>query len=74
MSVARGTIVVTQETRFRLITDEGRAMLFLLAHDSSIEPQDLALLQAKQPRVRVLYTPAAGLVAGLARDIIDDAD
>ncbi len=49
-------------------------MLFLLAHDCSIEPQDLARLQAKQPRVRVFYTPATGLVAGLASDIIDDAD
>ena len=73
MATALGTVVVVQETRFRLVTYEGRAELFLVAHGCAIEPQDLLALQYQQARVRVTYRPASGLVAGLATDVCDDS-
>lgn len=67
--VAVGKVVVVQEGRFRLIDDDGRAHLFLLAHNAPFEAPDLLDLARRQARVRVLHTGAPGLIARLARDI-----
>ena len=69
MSTEEGIVVVAQEGRFRLITDEGRAVLFVLAHDAALEPQDLADLQRAQARVRVRYARAPGLMGKVATRI-----
>jgi hypothetical protein len=59
-----GTILVVQESRFRLLTQAGRGMHFVLAHDARLEPQDLPALAHR--RVRVDYQPAPGLRAHIA--------
>lgn len=67
MPVATGTILVVQETRFRLLAEDGRGMVFLLAHDAPLEPQDLPTLTHR--RVRVSYEQSPTLIAGIARDL-----
>ena len=63
-----GIITVVQEGRFRLSSDDGRSILFTLASDASLEPQDLPPLLAG-PRVEVLYAEARGRKALTAHDI-----
>lgn len=65
MPVAEGTILVVQESRFRLLTEDGRGLVFLLAHDAPLEPQDLPPLAHR--RVRVDYEESSKLIAGIAR-------
>jgi hypothetical protein len=43
MRSAEGVITLVQEGRFALVTDGGCVMHFVLAHDASLEPQDLPL-------------------------------
>jgi hypothetical protein len=62
-----GTILIVQESRFRLLTADGRGMHFLLAHNARLEPQDLPALAHR--RVRVRYEPAPGLRAHIAHDL-----
>lgn len=74
MPSATGTVLLVQEGRFRLLTEDGRGMMFLLAHDAPMEPQDLPSLTGR--RVRVDYKDAPKLVAGVARDLalLDEED
>lgn len=67
MQQAIGKVIVVQEGRFRLLSEDGRGLLFLLHHGAPIEAQDLPAL--KQRRVRVRYEDGKGLIAGIARDI-----
>ena len=67
MPRATGTILLVQEGRFRLLTDHGRGMVFILAHDAPLEPQDLPALTHR--RVEVDYLPAPGLIASIARNL-----
>jgi hypothetical protein len=64
---AVGTILVVQETRFRLLTDDGRGLVFLLAHDAPLEPHHLAGLIYR--KVCVDYDASPKLIAGIARDL-----
>jgi hypothetical protein len=66
MKAAEGIITLAQEGRFALVTDGGRVMQFVLAHDARFEPQDLPRLQKTQCRVRVGYTKPSRIVAYLA--------
>ena len=66
MQSAEGVIILAQEGRFVVVTDGGRVMHFLLAHDASLEPQDLPLLKRDRRRVRVHYTEPSRLVAHVA--------
>jgi hypothetical protein len=66
MQSVEGVITLVQEGRFALVTDGGRVMHFLLAHDASLEPQDLPVLKRDQCRVRVDYTEPSRLVAHVA--------
>lgn len=66
MQSAEGVIILVQEGRFELVTDGGRVMHFILAHDASLEPQDLPPLQRDQRRVQVDYTEPSRLVAHVA--------
>ncbi len=54
-----GIVTVIQEGRFRVATDDGRSVLFTLAHGSPIEPQDLQRFLA-HGRVRVSCSAASG--------------
>ncbi|MBX9702397.1 MAG: hypothetical protein K2X74_23365, partial [Acetobacteraceae bacterium] len=62
-----GTVLLVQESRFRLLTESGRGETFLLSHAAPIEPQDLPPLTGR--RVRVHYEAAPKLLAWVARDL-----
>ncbi|HZU90567.1 MAG TPA: hypothetical protein VE993_15045 [Stellaceae bacterium] len=66
MESADGVITVVQEGRFKLVTERGRVMHFVLAHNAAIEPEDLPALAQAQTRVRVEYTRPDHLTAALA--------
>jgi hypothetical protein len=66
MRSVEGVITLVQEGRFAIVTDGGRIMQFLLAHNASLEPQDLPLLKRDRRRVRVDYTEPSRLVAHVA--------
>jgi hypothetical protein len=51
-----------------LLTEDGRGLTFLLAHNAAIEPQDLPALTHQ--RVRVEYEDAPKLVAGIASGLV----
>ena len=68
---ATGTVLFAQEGRFRLLTADGRGMLFILAHDSSVQPQDLPGFVNR--RVRVIHSPAPGLRAQIAHEMQESA-
>jgi len=67
MKVATGRVLLVQEGRFRLLQDDGRALVLVLGTHAAIEPQDLPALLNR--RVRVSWTQAPGLMAGEARDV-----
>ncbi|MGG5811251.1 hypothetical protein [Falsiroseomonas sp. CW058] len=67
MQSITGTILLVQESRFRLLTGQGRAETFLLSHAAPIEPQDLTPLAGRRVRVRCERAP--GLLAFVARDL-----
>jgi hypothetical protein len=56
-----GTVLLVQESRFRLLTEDRRGETFLLSHAAPIEPQDLPPLAGR--RVRMHYERAAQLLA-----------
>lgn len=63
-----GTITIVQEGRFRLSSDDGRSLLFILDHGAALEPQDLPRL-VSGPRVEVACSPAEGRRALVAHEI-----
>jgi hypothetical protein len=67
MKSVEGVIILTQEGRFDLVTDRGRVMQFVLAHDASLEPQDLPPLQRDRRRIRVDYTEPGHIIGYVAR-------
>jgi hypothetical protein len=67
--LAEGVITLVQEGRFALVTDRGRVMHFPLAHDASLEPQDLPFLKRDQRRFRVDFTEPSRLVAHVAHTL-----
>jgi hypothetical protein len=69
METADGIITVVQEGRFKLVTDGGRVMHFVLAHDAAIEPEDLPPLARAQTSVRVAYTRPKHLIAAVAHSL-----
>ncbi|WP_448192575.1 hypothetical protein [Azospirillum sp. sgz301742] len=69
MRTVEGTITLSQEGRFQLVSDEGIAKLFVLAHDAPIEPQDLPPLARTHARITVRYDERPGLIAGIVHDI-----
>ena len=66
MHSVRGRVIGVQEGRFRLETEDGRVMPFVLSHKASAEPQDLPPLMAKMARVRVSYSESRHLIADVA--------
>lgn len=66
METAEGILTLVQEGRFKLVTPEGRVLLFVLAHDAAIEAQDLPPLARAQTPVRVAYMRPDRLIAAVA--------
>jgi hypothetical protein len=64
-----GIITLAQEGRFQLVSDQGIAKLFMLAHSAPIEPQDLPALVGSQARVTVTYDEPPDLIAAVVHDI-----
>jgi len=62
-----GTALLVQESRIRLLADDGRGMVFILAPDAPIEPQDLPPLVGA--RLRLSYTRSPRLMAGIVHDL-----
>ena len=69
MHSVRGTVIAVQEGRFRLVTDSGRVMPFVLSHKASTEPQDLPPLAVRTARVRVSYSDSQHLIADVAHRV-----
>ncbi len=63
-----GVITVVQEGRFRLSSEDGRSILFILDAGARLEPQDLPLLR-DGPRVGIACTQAPGRDALIAHDV-----
>lgn len=65
----RGVVTVVQESRFRLVDDQGITRHLVLARDAAIEPQDLAPLPREQAQVSVRFRDSDNLLAGIVHDI-----
>ena len=61
-----GTVLLVQESRVRLLTDDGRARIFLLAPEAPVEPQDLTCLPGR--RVQLRYRAAPKFQAGVVTE------
>jgi hypothetical protein len=68
MESATGTILLVQESRFRILTEDGRGLAFVLSASAPIEPQDLAPVSGR--RVRIAWRNIPGLLAGEVRDLV----
>ncbi len=69
MDVMEGVVTVAQESRFQLTDDQGVSHLFVLGHDASAEPDQLAPLSRGQVRVRVRYTRPENLIGLVAHSV-----
>lgn len=69
MRQVTGTLMVVQEGRFRLRTDDGRTLLFLLSPSANIEPQDLPTLYERGRRLQINYKERRGLIGGIAQRV-----
>jgi hypothetical protein len=67
-----GRIVVVQESRFRLVTDDGRGYLFTLAKNANIDATELRRLRARDTPVRVSYVGRPGLDSCVARRVVTE--
>ena len=69
MKTASGIITLVQEHRFQLESDNGRHLLFILAHDAKQEWEDLKRLEKENCHVVVRYTDSEKLIASTAHEI-----
>jgi hypothetical protein len=69
METLEGRVLLVQEGRFMLETDQGVRRLFILSHDAAVEAQQLPPLQRTQARIRVMFRPAPDMIAGTAHAI-----
>ena len=66
---AIGRIIVVQEQRFHLVTDNGQGLLLTVSYHAPIELSDLIWLQRAHARVLVEYTGESNLTSGVAHRI-----
>ncbi|MBO0735430.1 MAG: hypothetical protein J2P48_02505 [Alphaproteobacteria bacterium] len=69
MHSVRGVITAVQEGRFRLLTDSGQVLLFVLSYKAATEPQDLPLLKITAAHVKVECVVSDRLIAAVAHRI-----
>jgi hypothetical protein len=76
MKTMEGTVLLVQESRFMVESDQGEAHLFILSHRAPLEPQQLPPLQHQQARVRVSYDEAPHVIGYTAHavDVIASAE
>lgn len=61
-----GRIIVVQEERFRLTTDDGRSFLFVLDRKSPVHISAVRRLQKAHTEVRVKYSGEPNTGSGIA--------
>ena len=66
MRTTTGHIIVVQEQRFRLVTEEGQGLLLTLAYNAEVEGEGLESLCASSACVSVTYTGEPNLASGVA--------
>ena len=69
MEILEGRVLLVQEGRFMLETDDGDHHLFILSHKAPLEPQQLPPLQHSQSRVRVSYARVPEVIAYTAHTV-----
>ena len=66
MPSVEGVMILTQESRFKLVGGDGVHRHFTLDHGAAAEPQDLEALVRDGARVRVAYRERAGYGSAIA--------
>ncbi len=69
MRVIDGHITILEEERFRLLTKDGRGLLFTLAHNAGSDATQLAHYRDARTRVQVAYEGEPDLASGVARAV-----
>ncbi len=64
-----GRISIVQEERFCLLSDDGRGLLFTLAHDADVGGPRLQRFRAANTQVRVGYSGEPGLASAVAHSV-----
>lgn len=64
-----GRIIVVQEQRFRVVTDDGRGMVFTLGTFAKTTMGDLARFKAANAPVIVHYTGEPSFASGVAQRV-----
>ena len=64
--IAHGHILLVQETRFRLLTGDGRGLLLTLAHNANVDADDLHRFHRQRTPLAVHYTGEPNLASGVA--------
>ncbi len=67
--IVTGTLAVVQEERFRLLTDNGQALLLTLANNPWTTELDLCRWHESGTHVSVEYEGEPNLASGVARRI-----
>ena len=62
-----GTVLLVQEGRFMLETEQGDSHLFMLSPSAQCEPQQLS--DANRKRVRVTYSDASDVIGRVAHSV-----
>ena len=66
MRTVSGVMTLVQESRFKLVGEDGVHRHFILSHRSAAEPQDLAALVRDAVPVSVAYRERAGYGSAIA--------
>ncbi|MFZ0243652.1 MAG: hypothetical protein WAL90_18585 [Desulfobacterales bacterium] len=69
IDTATGRIISVQETRFRMVTADGRSFLFTLGHNAFAAEADLIDLRKARASVTVEYEGEPQLESGVARSL-----
>lgn len=65
----RGHLLLVQEQRFRLTTEDGQNYLLTLAHDANTDSESLRSLLERGAQVAVEYSGQPGFESGLAHAV-----
>ena len=65
-----GRIIVVQEMRFRIVTEDGRGYLFTLAKNANIDTTELRRLHTRDTLVCVSYEGVPGLASCVAKRVM----
>jgi len=67
--VVHGYILLVQEERFRLLTDDGQGLLLTLTHNANVGAKDLHRFHKERTHLEVHYTGEPNLVSAAAKTI-----